>query len=147
MTGTPYYATLTDLTNRWGQQILLQWSDLDGTGSIDSERCNDALLWADSFINSEFLAGGVFTTSPYLSLGPVSTIQTNVWACVIAGVYLYEVRSGRDDYYKNNLRPQLDETVKQLHLAAGDNKNAMGFDAQRRWPVSNAATGYCPKWG
>ena len=147
LTGTPYYASLSDMLLRWGSDTVNQWSDLDGTGSVNTSRVNAALLWADAQIDSEFSAGGIYTVGPgqHLTFGPISSVLTNQWACVIAGVWLYEVRSGRDERYTNNLRPQLDEAMKALHLAASDTKNAQGFDAQRRWPVTNAAVGYCPR--
>lgn len=147
LSGTPYYASQSDLILKWGTDTIVQWSDLDGAGSVNTSRVNVALLWADAQINSCFFAGGIYTVGPGqpLTLGPISTVLTNQWACVIAGVYLYEVRSGRDERYLNNLRPQLDEVMKAMHLAASDTKNAMGFDAQRRWPVTNAAVGYCPR--
>lgn len=146
LNGTPFYATQADLLSKWGQDTITQWSDLDGTGVLDAPRVNTSLLWADAQINAQFAAGGIFTlpNGGYLALGPVSQILTNQWACIIAGTYLYEVRSGRDEKYNNNLLPQLAEVKKQMHLAASDTKNGMGFDARRSWPVSNAPLGYAP---
>jgi phage gp36-like protein len=149
LTGTPFYSSQTDLITRWGTDFVTQKSDLDGTGTLNTARVTAALLWADAIIDSEFFAGQVFTVGngQHLSLGPISTVLTNQWAVTIAGVRLFEVCSGRGDEYKNNYGPQLEDVMKQIHLAASDTKNAMGFDAQRRWPVSNAAIGYAPNEG
>lgn len=146
--GTPYYASQNDLTNKWGNTAIQQWSDLDGAGTINVTRVNVALLYADSIINSVFLAGGIFTVYPGSYLVFASTtngqVLANQWSCIIAGVYLYEAKSGRDEYYQNNLEPLLKKTMHQMQAASSDTKNSMGFDALRRWPVSNAPVGYAP---
>lgn len=146
LTGTPYYATSNDLTDFWGNDIIVQWSDLDGTGSINTTRVNNALLIADAKINAVFASYGTFlaTNTDYVTASPEGMNLLNQWSCVIAGVYLYEVRSGRDEKYLNNLEPRLKQVMEDIRLTAASAKMGMNIGAQPRWPVTNAAVRYRP---
>ena len=93
------YATLSDLRTRFGDQLLIQLSDLTGTGAIDQDKVNSALSDAGNLIDG--YARGRYQTP----MTPVLSLVTRK-ACDIALFNLYvnappeHVRKGYEDAVK-----------------------------------------------
>jgi phage gp36-like protein len=135
---TSHYAQQSDLINKFGTTDITQWSDVDGTGIINTTRIGIALVWADNVINQNFGPSphGVYNlpVGGYLTLGPMGTVLCTDWACWIAVAWLYQPR-GMNDEYKTKIEPGLTRAIRECQQAAAG--NLIYFDAARGYPVSD----------
>jgi phage gp36-like protein len=109
------YADQADLYDRGGQQNVVEYSSLDGTGTEDTAREQRALDLADAVIDGRLRMAGYVTPVPSTSRD--FELLTQV-AAAIALAWLYDSRGVRDDgkvdkmqvhreFYKRTLRELL----------------------------------------
>lgn len=77
------YATQLDMTERFGEQEVIQLTDRDGTGAIVTAVLDAALADADSMID------GYLATRYTLPLASPPTVLARI-ACDLARYYLYD---------------------------------------------------------
>jgi hypothetical protein len=136
---TSFYAQQQDLIDKFGMTNILQWSDVDGTGILNTVRIGKSLVWADWKINQNFgPPHGKYQipTNGYLSLLSMGKTLCTDWACWIAADWLYGPRGRSDTTYKNQIEPGLTQALKEMQEAAAG--NLIDFGATIGWPVSDA---------
>jgi hypothetical protein len=134
VTASGLYASLCDLTTRFGCTNIATWSNLDGGTTINVARVQEALAEADSEIISTFLNFGNYI-SPLQPLGyDVATVRR--WDVILAGTWLYESRGFRDgdDATGDRLHALVEEVRAEMRAYRAVNK----LNAARRWPTSTA---------
>jgi len=143
-TGTPFYCSQQGLIDAIGNSYVIRWSDVDGTGVINTTRVNLALLIADAAIDQAFRTVGYYNCpiGAHLSLGPTSQALTYDWASLLGTEWIYRTRGVTDNVYLDKIAPRLAHAKVEMALCASG-KRTTGFDATIRWPVSNGAPVIC----
>ena len=104
--------TKTDIEDKFGIENVLVWSDLENTGTIDLARISRAINYAEARINDE-LRNGPYAI-PLVPNGPNSLIVIVDIAAVIAGWWLLDRSSLRDENALNRIKDQKDEAIDDL---------------------------------
>jgi phage gp36-like protein len=118
------YCTQDDLIKRFGEEELIDLTDLTNTGSVDADRVSERIAEATSFING-YLQGRI-----QLPLTDVPAVIER-FACDITRYHLYI--NGRPDEVEANYK----SAVAYLRdVAAG--KVSLGVDATQEAPAPAA---------
>ena len=88
------YIVKSDVEDQFGIDNVIVWSDLSGTGSVDDNRINRAIDYAEDRIDDWF-RGGRYAIPFVFSAGIPQTVK--FWASVYAGAWLYRSRGIRDE--------------------------------------------------
>lgn len=136
------YSSLQDLYDEFGDKNIIQWSNLSNTvATVDTNRVQRALNYADSEINGTFMMGPYTEPLTPAVVGPT----VRYWGAVIAGVKLYNAR-GQLDYMETgdgNRKPYNKYAGLLSKVYADMDRYKAGMlrmDSPRRWPVSSAPT-------
>lgn len=123
------YATQADLVERFGETEIIQLSDRDRTGAIDSAVVTAKLADADAEIDA-YLA-----TRFTLPLASVSTVLKRV-ACDVARYHLF------DDRVTDDVRRRYEDALKFLQAVAKGTVS-IGVDPIGQAPASSDLPDHC----
>ncbi len=119
------YCTRQALIDRYGEAELIQLTDREGTGAINSQRLDDAIADATATIDSRL--GGRYA----LPIDPVPRVLEKL-ACRLALLNLYEGARQMTD----ELRLEREAVLRELD-AIGSGRISIGIDAAGAAPASN----------
>lgn len=125
------YATIDDLTLRYGTNNLTMWAAIDGNNSdpLISQRWQSALDWATSQINTLLIRGGY--AIPLQFLDPYAQSVVNDWCVHIAAWRIYEARGHNDeDKTYNKLNDARKMAIAEIMKVRS---GTVQFNCARRW--------------
>ncbi len=102
------YSELADINNVYGSYNVIEWSDLNGTSTLDSTRIAAAIAWADETINSRL------RSSVYAVPLPSGNVKVTDWSATLAGWWLYRSRGLRDSAELDKLRALRADVLEEL---------------------------------
>ena len=134
------YSTLQNLTDKFGKENIKTWSDLDSEGCIDTNRCAQAIAWADAYIDVSLNAGAYALPLVPQSTAAVMTIVQD-WSTDLAAHRLYFARGLLD---VDKQAPKLSKLKEDVDAALAAVRNGrIRLDARRRWaPNPTAPSGF-----
>ncbi len=118
------YCTTQDMIDRYGEEELIQLTDREGTGAINSQRLADAIADASATIDSRL--GGRY----HLPISPVPMVLEKL-ACELALLTLYENARQLDQAMRDDRAALLRELD-----AIGSGRISIGIDAAGGKPAS-----------
>lgn len=122
------YAMRTDMTARFAEEELIQLTDRDRLGQIDTAVLDRALADADAEIN------GYLSVRYTLPLAPAPTVLVRL-AADLARYYLY------DDHAPEQIKQRYDDAVKFLRAVATGTAQ-LGTDAAQPVPAVSGGARY-----
>lgn len=104
------YIAQADIENVFGVDNVKIWSDLQGTGTLDSTRIDAAIAYAEEELNNRFRNGKY-----ELPFAPVTNV-IKYWAAAFAGLWLFDSRplyKQKGDEFDGfeKMREQLEVTI------------------------------------
>ncbi len=119
------YCTEQNLIDRYSEEELIQLTDREGTGAINSQRLDDAIADASATIDSRL--GGRYS----LPISPVPLVLEKL-ACRLTMLNLYENNGLMND----DRRKDREALVRELD-GIGAGRISIGIDASGGKPASN----------
>lgn len=88
------YVDNDDLYDVWGERNIITWSDLDGGRTLDQDRVDAAISWAEAYVENRFRRTRYAIPFTIGSAGDYD-YQLKNWVASFAGDKLYKARSAR----------------------------------------------------
>ena len=102
------YCTLAQVQDVFGVENIKQWSDLDSSGSLDTDRVARAIAVASEEIDD--VARVSTYTIPLADQDAAISVSISDLAATLAGIWLYESRGSQD------FNPQTGEASHRLEF-------------------------------
>jgi phage gp36-like protein len=112
------YITITDLYNEYGNTNIAAWSDLTGGQTVDTDRTDGAIEWAEKYVENKF-RGSRYTVPFTAASSTIDPVLTS-WMAQLAGVWLYRTRTIRrgesDTERTSTIKKDVDDDMR-MYLA------------------------------